>query len=121
MECGSPRDAAVDAHADCIAHDPVVVRGADLQEVEAMTHEIVLSPRLPVKICLTTVLTRVVCLDRLEGEDLNRTKHHRPARTWVLVAIPHVHFLVCQGRQVRAEPIWDQDSVRIHLQGPVML
>mmetsp|Transcript_37372 Transcript_37372/g.106028 ORF Transcript_37372/g.106028 Transcript_37372/m.106028 type:complete len:277 (-) Transcript_37372:56-886(-) len=113
---------AVGARADVVAKHAEVGDATDADEVHAVRHVVVLAPRCPRQLLAALPAARRVLQHGGLREDLDGAVHHGEVRgPRELVAVHDVDLLSDMGPHVVADPPGNQHSIRIHLQGPVVV
>mmetsp|Transcript_49404 Transcript_49404/g.143722 ORF Transcript_49404/g.143722 Transcript_49404/m.143722 type:complete len:360 (+) Transcript_49404:76-1155(+) len=111
---------AIPACADPVPDQGPVEGRPSAQHVQAVGHEDVFAPSLPLQLVAATLRAVVVHGECLARDGLHRAEHHRPARALGLPAILDVDVLARVRRQVLPQARGDKDSVGVGLDDPVV-
>mmetsp|Transcript_23716 Transcript_23716/g.80190 ORF Transcript_23716/g.80190 Transcript_23716/m.80190 type:complete len:333 (-) Transcript_23716:1011-2009(-) len=113
---------AVRARAHVVAEHTEVPDAPDPDEIHAVRHVVVLAPRCPRQLLAALPAARRVLQHGRLREDLDGAVHHGEVRrVRELVAVHDVDLLSDVGPHVIADPPGNQHSIRIHLQGPIIV
>mmetsp|Transcript_23773 Transcript_23773/g.67278 ORF Transcript_23773/g.67278 Transcript_23773/m.67278 type:complete len:324 (+) Transcript_23773:222-1193(+) len=124
MERGDPLVGAVVAQAIPVAQHSEIGDAADTDVVQAVSHEVILSPHRQhhAHVREAHALVPGVGIDGLEGEDFQGAVHHREVwRVRELVAIHNVDLLTEVRCHVQAHAFRDHDCIRVDLQDPSVI
>mmetsp|Transcript_5203 Transcript_5203/g.15364 ORF Transcript_5203/g.15364 Transcript_5203/m.15364 type:complete len:454 (+) Transcript_5203:61-1422(+) len=112
--------AAVRALTHVVSDEAAIERRRGAEQRQAIAHEQVLPPRLPLELLLATIGAHPVGLDGLDGDRLQGSEHHRPSGARVQVAILHVDVLTCVGLQLRSQTIHQEHGIGVGLDHPIV-
>mmetsp|Transcript_124361 Transcript_124361/g.323086 ORF Transcript_124361/g.323086 Transcript_124361/m.323086 type:complete len:248 (+) Transcript_124361:89-832(+) len=105
----------------CIVGDLVEhAHSGDAQRVHAMLHPVVLAPTLPRQV-LAGVHLPLVRADRLLGQDLNRPEELAHLIPTPVPAIRSEDRLALVLEKDAAEPIWEENCIRVHFYREILL
>mmetsp|Transcript_112335 Transcript_112335/g.362812 ORF Transcript_112335/g.362812 Transcript_112335/m.362812 type:complete len:685 (-) Transcript_112335:292-2346(-) len=109
------------ALADVIADDAAIELAAGAKHVQAIAHEEILAPCLPLQVLLAPICSRKVRVHGLLRVGLQGAEHHGPTDARPLHAILHEDVLASVWQQLLAQAWHDEHGIGIRLDGPIML